>query len=215
MTELYLIRHGQTEYNVARRVQGMADSALTPAGRADAQALGRGFRQAGIQFNTAYASDLVRAQDTAQLALAANNQASQLVKVSKGLREENYASFEGRLISERATALADILPDPSTATLAQIADGVHQLDVAAEDHVAVQQRFDHAIRQIVTQDAGRVMVVAHGTVILLWLEALGYPLHGQSTLHNASVTHALYADGEFKFDMFNSLAYVEAGKQAE
>ena len=32
MTTLYLVRHGQTEFNVQKRVQGMADSALTPKG---------------------------------------------------------------------------------------------------------------------------------------------------------------------------------------
>lgn len=37
MTTLYLVRHGQTEFNVQKRVQGMADSALTPKGIADAK----------------------------------------------------------------------------------------------------------------------------------------------------------------------------------
>ncbi|MFD1485820.1 histidine phosphatase family protein [Lacticaseibacillus baoqingensis] len=215
MTELYLIRHGQTVYNVQKRVQGLADSALTPVGRADAQALGRGFAKAGIQFDAAYASDLVRAQDTAKLALAANGQSDLPVQADVGLREEDYASFEGRLQSERTTALKTLMPHPEAATLAQVADGVHQLDPAAETHQAVQQRFDHAIRQIMASASGRVMVVAHGTVILLWLEALGYPLYGQKTLHNASVTHAVYQTGQFAFDEFDASDYVAAGKRGQ
>ncbi|TWY72943.1 histidine phosphatase family protein, partial [Klebsiella pneumoniae] len=57
MTTLYLVRHGQTEFNVQKRVQGMADSALTPKGIADAKALGRGFQLAGVHFDAAFASD--------------------------------------------------------------------------------------------------------------------------------------------------------------
>lgn len=38
---LYLVRHGQTEFNVARRLQGNLDSALTPLGVAQAKAIGR------------------------------------------------------------------------------------------------------------------------------------------------------------------------------
>ena len=70
MTTLYLVRHGQTEFNVQKRVQGMADSALTPKGIADAKALGRGFQLAGVHFDAAFASDLTRAVDTAHFILS-------------------------------------------------------------------------------------------------------------------------------------------------
>ncbi|WP_082395219.1 phosphoglycerate mutase family protein [Lacticaseibacillus saniviri] len=57
MVEIDIVRHGQTQFNVEKRVQGLADSELTAQGIADAQALGRGFKKAGISFDQAYSSD--------------------------------------------------------------------------------------------------------------------------------------------------------------
>lgn len=213
MTELYLIRHGQTVYNVEERVQGTANSPLTATGRADAQALGRGLMQAGVVFDAAYASDLGRAQDTAQLALDAADQYLPL-HAEAGLREEHYGRFEGHPQAARAEALATLLPPEAITRLHDIADTVHQLDPAGEDAQSVQTRFDTALRQIAAANSGKVMVVAHGTVILLWLEAIGYPLHGQNRLQNASVTRVTLSGGKFSVNEFDSLAYVEAGRQA-
>ncbi len=211
MTELYLIRHGQTVYNVAERVQGNADSPLTEAGRADASALGRGLMKAGVVFDAAYASDLSRAQATAQLALDAADQYLPL-QADCDLREENYGRFEGHPQEQRAEALATLLPEADITKLVPIANTVHQLDPEGEDAQTVQLRFDKALRRIAEAESGRVMVVAHGTVILLWLAYIGYPLHGQNRMNNAAVTRVTFADGKFAVHEFDSLAYVEAGR---
>lgn len=211
MTELYLIRHGQTVYNVQKRIQGMADSELTETGIADAKALGRGLQQTGIVFDQAFASDLVRAKDTAELALTAADQYLP-VQVDQGLREEDYAHFEGQPQSARHEALKAILPDAQLEQLVSVANGVHQLDADAEDAETVQQRFDAAIRRITAADGQKVMAVAHGTVILLWLELIGFPLNGQTTMHNASVTQIYCENGKFAVVDFDSLKYVEAGR---
>lgn len=81
MTTLYLVRHGQTEFNVQKRVQGMADSALTPKGIADAKALGRGFQLAGVHFDAAFASDLTRAVDTAHFILSGLGEPLSLIHI--------------------------------------------------------------------------------------------------------------------------------------
>ncbi|WP_125711334.1 histidine phosphatase family protein [Lacticaseibacillus porcinae] len=211
MTELYLIRHGQTVYNVQHRIQGMADSELTATGIADAKALGRGLQKAGIVFDHAYASDLIRARDTAELALTAADQYLP-VQLDAGLREEDYAHFEGQPQSARHEALKAILPAAQLEQLVPVANGVHQLDADAEDAHTVQMRFDQAIRRITDQPDQQVMAVAHGTVILLWLALIGFPLNGQTTMHNASVTQIHCDHGRFKVMAFDSLKYVEAGR---
>ena len=211
MTELYLIRHGQTVYNVQHRIQGMADSELTQTGIADAKALGRGLQKAGVVFDQAFASDLVRAKDTAEIALNAADQYLP-VQLDQGLREEDYAHFEGQPQSARHEALKAILPEAQLEQLVAVANGVHQLDADAEDAQTVQARFDAAIRRITASDEQKVMAVAHGTVILLWLEKIGYPLKGQTTMHNASVTQIHCENGHFEVVDFDSLKYVEAGR---
>lgn len=210
MTELYLVRHGQTVYNVQQRIQGMADSELTDTGIADAKALGRGLQKAGVVFDQAYASDLVRAVDTATLALNAADQYLP-VQTDLGLREEDYGHFEGQPQSARREALQAILPTAQLERLIPVANGVHQLDADAEDAQTVQTRFDAAIRRITATADQKVMAVAHGTVILLWLELIGYPLH-QTTMHNASVTQIHCENGRFEVVEFDSMKYVEAGR---
>jgi probable phosphoglycerate mutase len=162
-------------------------------------------------FDQAFASDLVRAKDTAELALTAADQYLP-VQVDQGLREEDYAHFEGQPQSARHEALKAILPDAQLEQLVSVANGVHQLDADAEDAETVQQRFDAAIRRITAADGQKVMAVAHGTVILLWLELIGFPLNGQTTMHNASVTQIHCENGKFAVVDFDSLKYVEAGR---
>ena len=58
-TEIILIRHGETEWNLSGRWQGHADSALSPRGIAQAQALGK--RMKGEEVDMVYVSDLERA----------------------------------------------------------------------------------------------------------------------------------------------------------
>lgn len=48
MLQVYLVRHGETEWNVARRIQGQSDSALTPRGEQQAQQVAERIRTLGI-----------------------------------------------------------------------------------------------------------------------------------------------------------------------
>ncbi len=61
-TQLYLVRHAQTDWNVEGRYQGQADLPLNAAGRAQAAKLSR--ELSGLAFIAAYSSDLSRARET-------------------------------------------------------------------------------------------------------------------------------------------------------
>lgn len=68
MAVLYLMRHGQTQFNAEGRVQGWKDSPLTEEGVRQAEAMKKWFEEKNIHFKAAYASDLPRAVHTMQLA---------------------------------------------------------------------------------------------------------------------------------------------------
>jgi len=86
-----LVRHGQTQYNADRRVQGQIDIPLNDIGRWQAERIGA--RLANYGPTTIFSSDLSRAADTAR-AIAAHHPSTPFVE-SDLLREVAYGVFEG------------------------------------------------------------------------------------------------------------------------
>ena len=89
-TTLIVVRHGETEWNREKRMQGTTDTQLSDVGQAQAQALGR--RLADRGFGALYSSDLVRARDTAR-AIAAHT--GRRVVEDPRLQERRFGIFEG------------------------------------------------------------------------------------------------------------------------
>ena len=90
MTTLLLARHGETDWNRARRWQGHADRPLTARGRTQAADLAA--RLAHIALEAVYSSDLQRARETAEP--VATTHGLELVQLPE-LREVNVGSWQG------------------------------------------------------------------------------------------------------------------------
>lgn len=95
MTEILLIRHGETAWNAVRRLQGHLDIPLNTEGERQAAALGRALT--AVPVDAVYASDLQRAMQTAQ-AIAAPRDLT--VQIEPGLRERAFGNFEGMLYAD-------------------------------------------------------------------------------------------------------------------
>src|SRR5215210_2383805 len=102
MTELVLIRHGETDMNRELRFQGHLNVGLNAIGLEQARRLAA--RMAGEQADAVYVSDLLRARQTAQP--IAGELALQAVP-EKGLREQHFGRVEGM----RADDIQRELPD--------------------------------------------------------------------------------------------------------
>ena len=94
-TTLILVRHGETEWNLAGRIQGHSDSGLTARGAEQGRRAGE--RLAGLDISTVYASDLGRARETGEIIAAPHGLA---VKTVQELRERCYGAFEGKTAEE-------------------------------------------------------------------------------------------------------------------
>jgi broad specificity phosphatase PhoE len=90
VTELLLVRHGETDWNVEQRVQGHTDRPLNETGLAQAQALAT--ELADEHLDAVYASDLSRARDTAR---AIADPRGLEVAVLPALRERHFGTWEG------------------------------------------------------------------------------------------------------------------------
>lgn len=95
MTTLYLVRHGETPWNVAGRYQGQLDPPLTEKGQQQAQATAASLARTGIE--AIYSSDLARARLTAQ-ALAAKTGLP--IRLEPRLREVHQGDWQGVVIDK-------------------------------------------------------------------------------------------------------------------
>jgi probable phosphoglycerate mutase len=119
MSELWLIRHGETDWSRAGAHTGRTDIPLNEAGRAQAVEIGR--RLAGRPFVLVLASPLKRATETCRLAGYGS-----VAQVDANLREWDYGDYEGRTTAEiRAQAPGwSLWRDgvPNGETIAQVAE---------------------------------------------------------------------------------------------
>ncbi len=90
--KVYLVRHGQTEFNVQKRCQGWKDSPLTRKGIQQALAIRSWFEEQDIHFDHAYSSDLQRAMDTMFLITRGMDIPCY---TSRGLREMSFGKYDG------------------------------------------------------------------------------------------------------------------------
>jgi len=100
---IHLVRHGQTDWNLEKRIQGQTDSQLTDLGKQQATEVANELKD--IPFTRAYASSSVRARDTANIILHHHNLPLQL---EDRLREIYLGDWEGNLYAD----IAKIHPKP-------------------------------------------------------------------------------------------------------
>lgn len=93
--KLYVVRHGQSEDNLAKRHSGWADCSLTEQGRADAERAGTILR--GIAFDKVFSSDTKRAKQTCAIALP---EMQDTVEYTPLIRETNVGTLTGLEVAE-------------------------------------------------------------------------------------------------------------------
>ena len=92
---IYIVRHGQTEWNLLGKTQGHGNSDLTPKGIEQAELLADSTTKYPIDY--IYSSDLGRAYQTAEII---GNKLNIEVEKTEALREMNFGTWEGRIIKD-------------------------------------------------------------------------------------------------------------------
>lgn len=196
MTEILIIRHGETPWNVARRVQGWHDVALNDNGRAQATALGQhlGRLQQDKEhaLDALYSSDLTRARETAVLLDAALGLGFALIE---GVRERRYGVLEGLPFDH----LHEHNPEAAKVWASRDPDGVIE---GAETLREFQHRVVSAINELADNHANqRIAVVTHGGAMdIIWRQASGISLQDpqRARLLNASINRIEVNNGQWK-----------------
>jgi probable phosphoglycerate mutase len=165
-TRICIIRHGETDWNVAKRIQGHTDVPLNETGRA--QALAMAFNAAHHRFQAIYSSDLARAQETAR-ALAQRE--THEVRLLPQLRERHFGIFQGITAAEGA----ERYPDAYARYVARDPDYAFE---TGESLTAFAARTTQAVDWLVRHHSGQtIAAVAHSGVLdIVYRRATGRPL---------------------------------------
>ncbi len=180
MAKWLIVRHGETEWNRDGRIQGQADTPLSHEGRAQASALGAALKETRI--DRAFASDLSRARETADLVLGSRNLP---VETCRDLRELDFGRWEGRLGTELAVQEPELFRAWHTGDPAFAAPGGESVG----DLVRRIESFVEKNKEGMLQ--GTSLVVAHGGSVRGLLHAvLGIPLEivGRFNVARASLS---------------------------
>ena len=184
MTEIWLVRHGETPWNVEGRVQGWEDIALNENGIAQAHALAKHvarLKEAGDTLDAVYSSDLKRAHLTASIVAQAIDLP---LLVDAGIRERHFGVLQGLIFNEMEQH------EPEAYRIWRSRDPL--LDMPQGESLGVfHNRVVGAINLLAAKHVGeRIMVVSHGGAMdIIWRHASQLSLQADRTapLLNASL----------------------------
>ncbi|MBU3828103.1 MAG: histidine phosphatase family protein [Candidatus Lactobacillus pullistercoris] len=153
MRTIYLVRHGQTLFNVHHKIQGTCDSPLTKLGVAQAKAVKDYFKKKKIHFDAAFCSTQERASNTLEIITDNKLPYTRL----HDLHEKSHGEYEGQ----------DEFMLPWRR-------GFSRVNAAMEPDREVEQRMEKAMTKIIdlTRADDTILVVGHGTALRLFTQAV-------------------------------------------
>lgn len=199
--KLYLVRHGETDWNIEGRIQGTIDVPLNERGRRQAACLAARLKRCGA--GAIYTSPLLRALETAQVIAASLGVA---VTSEPDLRERDFGVWQGLLASE--------LPIRFPGELARLrADAADAFPPGGESFrqlmFRVAKAVDHLVRTAPDVD---IVIVSHGgTTHALLCHLLGIdPAHrSRFVVDNASLTTAELAAAGTRLLLLNDTCHLD------
>ena len=206
--KIYFVRHGETDWNKERKIQGQVDIPLNEFGRHLARETAKGLRD--VPFDVCFTSPLGRARETAQIILQGRDVP---ILEDKRILEMNFGVLEGKCCSKEGWDVPDsfqmFFDDP-----------VHyQAPEEGEDFQAVRKRTGDFLNWLFAQEQYRdstVLVTTHGAAMAGLLNNLKKkPLAeywGVGVHKNCGVTEVDVTDGRIDIISENKVYYTDVVK---
>lgn len=177
--KLYLVRHGQTDWNATDRLQGQSDIPLNTAGVTQAEFLRDQIHQRGLHFDAIYSSPLQRVRKTAEIIAA-----GQPITVDARLNERNAGQFEGGSPSALFDNKIDFLDT-------DLNSGAFDVEPIREFHARAAD-FLQSLQHSHPEDATILVVSSNGlmkrfTMILKNLPASAVPNYQNATIYEFDI----------------------------
>ncbi|MBU1084964.1 MAG: histidine phosphatase family protein [Candidatus Beckwithbacteria bacterium] len=188
---LYIVRHGETDWNVKKKMQGQLDIPLNQNGIKQAQSAAK--RLAKVKFDEAFSSDLSRARRTAEIITLEHKLT---IQAHRALRERSFGDFQGKTAIQYRKALKDVLDQYEA--LIEKEKLKFKMPYGIENWEKVMIRFIGFLRRIaVSYPQKTVLIATHGGLIRHFLIKLGFADDRQlpwGTIENLA-TIKLLSDG--------------------
>lgn len=202
MLKLYLVRHGESAWNVQHLYTGQTDVPLSQVGEAQAQRVAENLST--LAFEAVYASPLKRAHDTAQPIAAALEMP---LRLDARLSEIHHGAWEGN----PAAVIREQYADEYLAWRTQ----PHRVKMPEGESLDdVSERLQTFLQELLTDHSdGSVMIVSHDAVlrvIVLQTLRMGLEYFWRWRFDNASVSIVERpGDGHFRLALLNDVHHLE------
>ncbi len=165
---IYLVRHGQTEWNEKRITQGQSESTISKIGIKQAEKISEQFKN--IEFCAIYSSDLSMGYRTAEI-IKINRKLT--IQASKLLRGRSYGSFEGKPVDVYKNTLKNKLEERETLPENEYTSFRLAPEIETDEEIVI--RVTNKLQKIATTHLNKnVLIVTHGGCIKNLLIQLGY-----------------------------------------
>lgn len=165
---LYIVRHGETEWNVKKIIQGHADIPLNKKGETQAKELAKKLQH--IKFDAIFSSDLIRAKRTAEIITLEKKLA---VQTTKALKERYFGKYQGKsfAVNNEMTKLINNL---------KMVSGSGAKEVESDENIIL--RLTAFLREIAVAYSNKtVLIVSHGGPMRTLLIHLGFATYDNFT----------------------------------
>lgn len=200
ITKITIVRHGETEWNKAIRLQGHQDSSLTQKGIEQAEQLAETIHLR--EFDLLISSDLGRVKHTTRII---NKHLNLKVIENKNLRERAFGVMEGRSLDY----IESNFPDVHKAYMTRDAEFPIP---EGESLVQFNQRIVNCINTIAKDYSGKsILVIAHGGVLdCVFRKICGIDLGSTRifSVYNTSVNSILINNGEWKLEEWGNIEHL-------
>ncbi|MFO1380992.1 MAG: histidine phosphatase family protein [Chitinivorax sp.] len=202
-TRFCFVRHGETDWNVQRRLQGHIDTPLNQIGLAQAEATAHGLR--GHRFDALYCSDLIRTLQTARYA-------AQLldlpIHLRSALRERHFGAFQGLTYGEAEHHF------PADYARFKVRDPGYAILDDGESLLQHRERVQACLLQIAADHPGQtVLIVTHGGVLdIVYRLATGLDMAAPRDfgIPNAALNWLSHSAGNWQLLQWADQAHLEA-----
>ena len=200
--KLYIVRHGETEWNVIKRFQGQLNAPLTEKGMEKLRETGKNLEN--VLFEEVYTSELERTVKSAEIILNENrgykNKKMELKKLAE-LNEVYFGVWQGLKYEEVFLKY----PEEANNYFYNVKNYKAE-NVEAENLKDALERFLRGINKILdNHKSGNILIVTHGTVFEMFINYVGnssiFDIDERTLMGNGDYKIFSYEDGKFQEEM--------------